>query len=228
MKKHMIFSRLFKGRVGFTLTEVLLAVMIVGLISVALAALTRAAARESGVGRSKILLRNNLSSFVRTLRRDMAQATIVSTVSAAAKCSTSPVVLLKLAQNVDRSGNLIIDSIYEGSDEENLKAKYITYCFVCGTDKQNISPSGATRGGKIYRMEEEDDYPSCSSYSSNDLVLDNVKYISGNYSVPYFGLDVFSRNWTNSLLTVRIITELNSVPVMNEVIEETFAMPMGY
>ena len=84
MKKNRFFSfRFGKNRGGFTLTEVLLAVMIVGLISVALAALTRAAARESGAGRSKIMLRNNLSTFVRTLRRDMSQATVVGSVSKA-------------------------------------------------------------------------------------------------------------------------------------------------
>ena len=59
-------------------------------------------------------------------------------------------------------------------------------------------------------------------------MLDNVKWISGSYAVPYFGRDTISRSLTSSLLTVRIITELNTVPVMNEVIEETFAMPMGY
>ena len=85
MKKNRFFSfRFGKDRGGFTLTEVLLAVMIVGLIAVALAALTRAAARESGAGRSKIMLRNNLSTFVRTLRRDMAQATVVKSVSGTA------------------------------------------------------------------------------------------------------------------------------------------------
>ena len=93
MKKNRFFSfRFGKDRGGFTLTEVLLAVMIVGLIAVALAALTRAAARESGAGRSKIMLRNNLSTFVRTLRRDMAQATVVKSVSGTASCNTrSPV-----------------------------------------------------------------------------------------------------------------------------------------
>ena len=49
-----------KNNKGFTLTEILLAVMIVGIIGVALAALTTAASREGGVGRSKILLRNIL------------------------------------------------------------------------------------------------------------------------------------------------------------------------
>ncbi len=226
MKKNRFFSfRFGKDRGGFTLTEVLLAVMIVGLIAVALAALTRAAARESGAGRSKIMLRNNLSTFVRTLRRDMAQATVVKSVS----CNTrSPVTLVQLAQNVDSSGNMIIRTVKEDTLYTIQEATYITYCFLCGTDTANISPSGAKRGGKIYRLTSNTSYPSCSSYASGELVLDNVKWISGTYSVPYFNIDTFSRGKTNSLLTVHIITELNSVPVMNEVIEETFAMPMGY
>ena len=230
MKKNRFFSfRSGKNRGGFTLTEVLLAVMIVGLIAVALAALTRAAARESGAGRSKIMLRNNLSTFVRTLRRDMSQATVVGSVSKAASCNTrSPVKLVQLAQNVDSSGNMIIRTVKEDTLYTIQEATYITYCFLCGTDTANISPPGAKRGGKIYRLTSNTSYPSCSRYTSGELVLDNVKWISGTYSVPYFGIDTISRNWTNSLLTVHIITELNSVPVMNEVIEETFAMPMGY
>ena len=38
-----------KNNKGFTLTEILLAVMIVGLIAISLAALTRAAAREYAI-----------------------------------------------------------------------------------------------------------------------------------------------------------------------------------
>lgn len=230
MKKNQLFSFFsFRRRGGFTLTEVLLAVMIVGLIAVALAALTRAAARESGAGRSKIMLRNNLSTFVRTLRRDMAQATVVKSVSGAASCNaSSAVTLAQLAQNVDSSGNLIISTVREDSSSTTREATYITYCFLCGTDTTNISPSGAKRGGKIYRLTSNTSYPSCRNYTSGDLVLDNVKWISGSYAVPYFGRDTISRSLTSSLLTVRIITELNTVPVMNEVIEETFAMPMGY
>ena len=230
MKKNRFFSfRFGKDRGGFTLTEVLLAVMIVGLIAVALAALTRAAARESGAGRSKIMLRNNLSTFVRTLRRDMSQATVVKSVSGAASCNAnSAVTLAQLAQNVDSSGTLIISTVWEDSSSTTREATYITYCFLCGADTTNISPPGAKRGGKIYRLTSNTSYPSCRSYASGELVLDNVKWISGTYSVPYFNIDTFSRGKTNSLLTVHIITELNSVPVMNEVIEETFAMPMGY
>ena len=59
---------------GFTLTEVLLAAMIVGIIGVALAALTTAALRESSVGRTRITLRNQISLFLRQLRQDVQEA----------------------------------------------------------------------------------------------------------------------------------------------------------
>ena len=234
MKQQNFFSRsIHLRRGGFTLTEVLLAVMIVGLVAVALASLTRAAARESGAGRSKIMLRNNLSTFLRTLRTDMAQASRVDRVSGAAACnSSSAVTLLELAQNVDSSGNRIISSVSEKQGILSVysprSATYITYCFRCGTDSSGVQPSGAKRGGKIYRLTSSSDYLSCSNYASGDLVLDNVKWISGSYSVPYFGIDDISRSCTNSLLSVHLITELNSNPIMNEAVEETFAMPMGY
>ena len=59
---------------GFTLTEVLLAAMIVGIIGIALAALTTAALRESSVGRTRIMLRNQISLFLRQLRQDVQEA----------------------------------------------------------------------------------------------------------------------------------------------------------
>ncbi len=66
---------------GFTLTEILLAVMIVGVIGIALAALTTAALRESGVGRSRLMLRNQISLFLRQLRQDVRESTQITTAS---------------------------------------------------------------------------------------------------------------------------------------------------
>ncbi len=60
---------------GFTLTEILLAVMIVGVIGIALAALTTAAVRESGAGRTRLMLRNQISLAMRQLRQDIHEST---------------------------------------------------------------------------------------------------------------------------------------------------------
>ncbi|MBP5404046.1 MAG: type II secretion system protein [Elusimicrobiaceae bacterium] len=62
---------------GFTLTEILLAVMIVGVIGIALAALTTAAVRESGTGRTRLMLRNQISLAMRQLRQDIHESTEV-------------------------------------------------------------------------------------------------------------------------------------------------------
>ena len=50
--------------------EVLLAALIVGVIGIALAALTTAAVREGGVGRTRVMLRHQLSLAMQQLRQD--------------------------------------------------------------------------------------------------------------------------------------------------------------
>lgn len=217
------------SRRGFTLTEVLLAVMIVGLIGIALAALTRASAREGGVGRSRIMLRNNLSGFMRTVRRDLLQASFVeNTAGALSDLSTDPVVLLQIKQNVDVNGNPL------NVPGQVLTKRLITYCFQRGTDQADINPPGAYRGGKIYRLVAENTsvFPDCSNVTANDVVLEYVKYISStedgvNYPVPFFGRHVFSSVAGTNVLAIQLIVELRSKPVVNEVIEETFTVPMG-
>lgn len=195
-----------KDKKGFTLTEVLLAVMIVGLIAVSLASLTRGAARESGSGRSKVMLRNNLSSFMRRLRSDLTKANFVTYISGPITDSGK---LITMVQNGDQDGNSITDQT----------VSWVSYCFVKGTDD---SCSEGTCGGHIYRVESQD----CPGSGEN--VLMNVKYISGEYNSPLFARHEFSRDNLNSLLRVQIIVELNSRPVINDVVEEIFAMPNGY
>lgn len=66
-----------KNKKGFTLMEVLLAAMIVGVIGLALAALTTAAMRESGIGRTRALVRNQISYALRQLRNDLNTSDVV-------------------------------------------------------------------------------------------------------------------------------------------------------
>ena len=229
MKKKLInFAHFVRIRRGFTLTEVLMAMMIVGLIGVALASLSRSAAKEGGVGRSKVLLRNNLSSFMRTLRNDLAKASNVARVSGKLDddLPDKPVELLIIEQNLTRGGREV------AMDPADTSAKVIFYCFVRGNDQKDIVPSSAYRGGNIYRMESFGalDCDKVVSDSAN-LVLTNVKYIpyekDFQYPVPLFELDPrFSQG--TALFNVRLIVELPSTPLVNDVVEETFAAPMGY
>lgn len=225
MRKNLL-NLLQRNRRGFTLTEVLLAVMIVGLIGVALAALTRSAAREAGIGRSRIMLRNNLSTFARTLRNDLEQASYIRDIAGELTVSnTDGLVLMKLAGNVEADGTALA----------NETASYVTYCFQRGSVSDGVVPNGAYIGGKIYRLEKDSTYPTCESLSSKDLVLDNVKYIPANNSVNY-PVPLFIKSEDDGslaadkrlpgFLNVKIITELSSTPVVNEVIEEAFFMPV--
>ena len=222
-----------KNKKGFTLTEILLAVMIVGLIGIALASLTRAAAREAGVGRSKIMLRNHLSSFMRTLRGDLAKASRVSYVINGATCNTGGALLLRIHTNTDKTGAKIVST-----DAQNT----IVYCHKCSTAASTfpVVPSGAYLGGTIYKkvISGYNASATCSSgyMTAANAVLSNVKYIpaSGSgYPVPLFMVNPYAlggatSNSMNSIINVKLITELDSRPVVNDVIEETFAVPTGF
>lgn len=239
-----------KNKKGFTLTEILLAVMIVGIIGVALAALTTAASRESGVGRSKILLRNNLSLALRQLRDDIHASSRVMYVRGRIDSSSEGAVtpLLLLGKNINLDNNAI---------NSMVTPSYVTYCFVTGDT--TATPTGALSKGTIYRRESSSVptwngiAPACGTPDTDDnfeVFLHNVKFIppigsSGDskyYPVPLFRLsgsdaeysekDDVSVNWRRkdlaSVLVLKIITELDSTPIVNDVVEETFILPNGF
>lgn len=203
-----------KNKSGFTLTEVLLAVMVVGLIGVALASLTTAASRESGVGRSKVMLRNNLSLFLRTLRDDINAATYINMGASSGPGSGT---LIELCDNKTMLGATIPSVSGMGC---------VTYSFEKGSAtgsesrSNKVVPSSATRGGIIKR--------------NGDTVLRNVKYVnnykpSSSSSKTYFS-PYFKRVGTGtagSALDITIITELDSTPPVNDIVEETFLLPNG-
>ena len=201
-----------KRKNGFTLTEVLLAVMIVGIIGVALASLTTAASRESGVGNSRVMLRNNLSVALRQLRQDVHEASRILYVPQAPLSGSAPTTatpLLVLAKNEDLDGTKII----EGEDHAQV---YVAYCFTAG-NKDTLSSgspvqpeSYATDGGSIERRVSTNrpttDYCCTATSSSEDYCtssttspwLHNVKFISNDYAnndhhypVPLFELSAY-------------------------------------
>jgi len=222
---------------GFTLTEILLAVMIVGIIGVALASLTTAASRESGIGRSKVMMRNNLSLFMRMMRLDVQNTTRVLYKSGEVSGGTSQVPLLALGQNVDLRGQQVGDNA----------PTVVLYCFQPGsitktTSGATVVPSGSKDGGSIYRYEVpyasysvSVGEPNCPS-SGGEEILSNVKYIpsSSEYPVPYIGpryiptVSNSVRRDLGSVIYVNIITELPSNPVVNDVIPEDLVVRNGF
>lgn len=234
-----------KKNKGFTLTEILLAVMIVGIIGVALASLTTAASRESGAGRSRILLRHQLSVALRQIRQDVQESSrLLYAHGEINDGETGQIPLLLLAKNVDLSGETILPA---------QPVSYVLYCFSPGsiTTVANggpVRPEGAaTDGGTITRqvLSEEPSWsgvdPQCGGGST---LLQNVKFIShrANYMVPMFRikerqykysikdstLDTFRAQNLGSILQFYLIVEVPSSPVINEVVEELFTLPNGY
>lgn len=183
---------------GFTLTEILLAIMIVGIIGVALVSLTTAASRESGVGRSKIMLRNSLSLGLRQIRHDIQRAHRVLYVRGPIGTISEgrgPIPLLMLVEGLG------LDNQPVG----NEGVRSIRYCFYPGTVTQQANggallPGGARDGGTITRVEDSifpdddgnytlpitDGVPNCPE-SDNDtrtIVLHHVKYIHSDAMIP--------------------------------------------
>jgi prepilin-type N-terminal cleavage/methylation domain-containing protein len=229
---------------GFTLTEILLAVMIVGIIGVALASLTTAASRESGVGRSKIMLRNNMSLAMRRLRQDVQESTRVLYKQGELSGNiASPVPLLVLGKNMDLQGNPL-----------GASSTVVMYCFMPGTvsvtsSGASVMPAGSTDGGAIYRYavqhfskySDPTGVPSCPT-SGGERILSNVKYIPksvSSYAVPWIG-DTYNSKLSvgptkkqqdkdlGSIIYLDIITELPSNPVVNDVIQEDLVLSNGF
>ena len=235
-----------KYKNGFTLTEVLLAVMIVSIIGLALASLTTAASRESGAGSSRVMLRNNLSIALRQLRQDVHEASQILFVQGEMETapSDSYTPLLVLAQNASLDGDQEIVNKTDNADQV-----YISYCFQKGEINEGASgnavqPSGATDGGIIVRrvLRNQAARPASDEYCSmgdESTWLQNVKFISSSYEVsfypvPLFELSAYKRGddlagdlARGAILRVNLILELPSYPVVNEVVEERILLSNG-
>ena len=151
-----------KNKKGFTLTEVLLAVMIVGIIGVALASLTTAASRESSIGGSRVTLRNSATKAIRQLRQDVHNASKVvyvrgamaSAHNTASGTIPAEIPLLVLAYNLDlREGTIeYTNSVVAGP-------KYVAYCFLRGdtyklSSGDSVQPTDLTLSGNKRTTDE--------------------------------------------------------------------------
>lgn len=179
-----------------------MAVVVVGLIGIALASLTTAASREAGIGRSKVMLRNNLSLFLRTLRSDINAASYIKMNTTAGPNDRT---LFEVCDNKSVLGSTLTNPGHSMG--------CVTYTFEKGAIIAKVVPSGATRGGVIKR--------------NGKVVLNNVKYVNKykGYSSPYFKRT--GNQNVASAIDMTLIVELNSNPPVNDIVEETFLLPNG-
>ena len=174
--------------------EILLAALIVGVIGIALAALTTAAVREGGVGRTKVMLRQQLSLALRQLRQDIEQSSSID-------FEASPGVGMTLWQRYSLGPH-------------HTAPRQIEYRF--RPDHHQIGAGGGYIGGVIERK---------VNGGTTEVWLSNVKEISREgFSSPSFE----SYGASHNAVRVRIIVEVPTEPVVNDVIDEVFMLPQGY
>lgn len=199
------------NRKGFTLTEVLLGLMIVGIIGISLAALTTSASRDSGKSSSKIMLRNNLSIFLRQLRQDIHDSNRV----------------YSIVGNIDNTANtdILVLTQNQTLSETTIRSgdvQYITYCYIKAPT--NVEGTNWYIGGQIKRLQNANAKGNC--ISNGKVVLNNVKYIvQDGKKYPSF---TASGSDLKTLLSVKLLLEIPSKPVINDVIEDVIMLPNGF
>ena len=202
-----------KNNKGFTLMEVLLAALIVGVIGIALAALTTAAVREGGVGRTRVMLRHQLSLAMQQLRQDIAFADQVGVY----KNPDGTVKSVKI-NHMHPQGQKYIGVL---GDTTPMTVDYpvlITYEF---TKKENSNTGGVIKRSVSQR----------GVVVNNEIWLSNIKTVKNDPSgfiSPRFEQITYPGDQVGSLLKVSIIVEVGTDPVVNDVIVETFAMQHGF
>ena len=201
-----------KNNKGFTLMEVLLAALIVGVIGIALAALTTAAVREGGVGRTRVMLRHQLSLAMQQLRQDIAFADQVGVY----KNPDGTVKSVKI-KHMHPQGEKYIGVLDTPMTVDH--PVLITYEF---TKKEN-----SNTGGIIKRKVEQQG----AQVGKTEIWLSNIKTVKNDPSgfiSPRFEQITYPGDQIGSLLKVSIIVEVGTDTVVNDVVEETFVMQHGF
>lgn len=203
-----------KNNKGFTLMEVLLAALIVGVIGIALAALTTAAVREGGVGRTRVMLRHQLSLAMQQLRQDIAFADQVGVY----KNPDGTVKSVKI-NHMHPQGQKYIGVLGDTTPMTVDHPVLITYEF---TKKENSNTGGVIKRSVSQR----------GVVVNNEIWLSNIKTVkndpSGFISPRFEQITYQQQDQVGSLLKVSIIVEVGTDPVVNDVIVETFAMQHGF
>ena len=191
---------------GFTLTEVLLAATIVGVIGVALAALTTAAVRESGLGRTRGVMRNQVSLALRQLRQDTHNAVSIEI------NSTGTGVTLGLGTQWGPSTNTIKQVTYQYNNSSHIINRTVT------RSDNSTSTDVWVRNVKAINASN---VPSTSTIADFQSPRFELIYDAGDDSCT-------SNTCINSLLRVQFALYVEGEPPVTDVVEETFALPQGF
>ncbi len=195
---------MMKNNRGFTLIEILLAAMIVGLIGLSLGAISTAALRESGVGRTRMIMRNQLSLALRQLRQDIHEATTVTIPSSGG--SDMLVLTYDLANRL-------------GKDPADRAAVIYTL----KTSGATTLPDGSTVGNEITRTVRDS-----AGNEKTKSWLENVKIIAhpSDSDEKYPSFQKIGEG-NDSRIIVRLIVQPSGEIVINETVRTVIVAPQG-
>ena len=190
-----------------------MAVIIVAALGVALAALTTAASRESSVGNSRIVLRNNFSVALRQIKNDLTNYNTILYARGKQEIMGAMQLMCPIYNPSCTPGYipavqhpvllLAKNTRFDGTALSASTPEYVAYCFIRGgitklsNGQTNVQPTDADDGGKLYRrvltsseLTWNGATPKVCEAGTEEVLLDNLKYIpstSGvNYPVPLF------------------------------------------
>lgn len=135
-----------KSKKGFTLMELLVAVFIASMVTIALVTIWKAASLQTSQGQRQTMIRNNLSILMRALHRDITEADLVlapykGSTGADNGQSGGALVLvrnghLKPSGNSKQVAGPEVSSFTEGGPKYESEPQVIAYC-IQGADANN-------------------------------------------------------------------------------------------
>lgn len=159
---------------GFTLMELLVAVFISGMVTVALAAVWRAASLQTSQSQRQTILKNNVTIFLREMHRNISEADIIFFPSPENN-NKEYIIGGRRVYKIDKDNwsayCLSEDSrLYQCNGEDLSEPKFFNYCY----EDEKIYYQEASKGGTSGTIDSLDTF----TCSSGTVVLTNVTYFN--------------------------------------------------
>lgn len=151
---------------GFTLMELLVAVFIGSMVTIALVSIWKAASLQTSSGQRQSVIRNNLSIFLRTIHKDLTEADII--IYPTKYLSSESSLLLVGFRNVRKESDTIVPNTTSMSAFV-AKSEYFAYCYDSAKNRVLKRTASYASNSTI------SDFISSVSTCSGTNVMDNVE-----------------------------------------------------
>ena len=115
-----------KDKRGFTLMELLVAVFIGSMVTIALVSIWKAASLQTSSGQRQSIIRNNLSIFLRSLHKDITEADVI-VYPTELRSGDSSLILVGFRNAHEEFGTIVAGNTDINTFEP--KSSYFSYCY---------------------------------------------------------------------------------------------------